>query len=98
MTLIASHICCEESCDALHLAPLSVINVFDQRLPNSCCDSSLILWLIERCSKSLCGPETLTKSFREGLRGTSADARVAYASGVHIAKDYAALARIQFVL
>ena len=52
----------------------------------------------ERCFKSLCGPETLTNSFREGLRGASAAPRVADASGVYIANAYAALTRIEFLL
>ena len=52
----------------------------------------------ERCSKSKCVPATLTKFFREGLRGASAAVRVAYASGVYIAKDSAALTRIEFLV
>ena len=38
------------------------------------------------------------KKLREGLRGASAAARVAYASGVYIANAYAALTRIELLL
>ena len=52
----------------------------------------------ERCSKPLCGLETVTNSFRERLRGASAAARVVCASGVYMANAYAALKRIELVV
>ena len=45
-----------------------------------------------------CAGQTLSNSFREGLGGGSAAARVAYASGVYMANAYPALARIEVFL